>query len=132
MIGAVIDTMSDKEWRRTVQGTGWRDYLKAAIGEYRTSRTARQREDDVAAIAFTLSKLSDRRLALLGIRRDGLVHAVETLVARADEARVGADEIICLVDGTRQTKPQAKAESNGRRIEGTNGSGKADREVRVA
>jgi hypothetical protein len=136
MIGAVIDTMSDKEWRQTVRGTTWRDYLKAAVGEYRTSRSARQREDDVAAIAFALSKLSDRRLTLLGIRRDGLVHAVETLVEKAEEARSSADEIICLIDGTRQAKTQDKTQDtagvDGRRMNGHSGPGKARREARVA
>jgi hypothetical protein len=124
--------MSDKEWRQTVRGTTWRDYLKAAVGEYRTSRSARQREDDVAAIAFALSRLSDRRLTLLGIRRDGLVHAVETLVEKAEEARSSADEIICLVDGTRQDKTQATAGIDGRRMNGHSGPGKARREARVA
>lgn len=64
---------------------GLAELCKTAIADWRAER-------DVVAIAGTLARLSDRRLALIGLRRDTLIFSVERMMSEAEEAsRIEAD-----------------------------------------
>ena len=66
---------------------GLAERWKAAIADWRAER-------DLVAIAGTLARLSDRRLALIGLRRDTLIFSVERMMSEAEDASriVGDDQ----------------------------------------
>ncbi|SLN12091.1 hypothetical protein ROJ8625_00312 [Roseivivax jejudonensis] len=53
---------------------------------------------DIAAITATLDRLSDRRLEMIGMRRDELFEAVSDLMIRAEEERSIGREVMELLE----------------------------------
>lgn len=53
---------------------------------------------DLAAIMATLDRLSDRRLAMIGMRRGELFDAVSDLMLRAEEQRALGREVVELLE----------------------------------
>ncbi len=105
MIGTLIDTVTDGNWRRAARGTGLRGRIDAARAAYREHASENRADKDVAAIAAALSRLPSRRLALIGMRRDGLLLDVQTLMLRAREARAETDAILAIVEPSRPERP---------------------------
>ncbi len=100
MIATLIDTVTDGNWRRAARGAGWRGRIAAARAAYREHASENRADKDVAAIAAALSRLSSRRLALIGVRHDGLLHDVATLIDRRRQSLQETDEILAIVDGS--------------------------------
>ncbi|PWR01098.1 hypothetical protein DKT77_18205 [Meridianimarinicoccus roseus] len=65
--------------------------MRAGYADWRFQR-------DIAAIMASLDRLSDRRLALIGVRRDALFDAVSDLMLRAADDRAIADEVIAMLE----------------------------------
>ncbi len=57
-----------------------------------------QQERDFIAIVACLARLSDRRLAMIGMRRKDLIHHVDRMVDAAEEERKLVAEILELAD----------------------------------
>ena len=68
------------------------------VDRWRNAYREWQRERDFIAIVACLARLSDRRLAMIGMRRDDLIHHVDRMVDTAEEERNTAAEILELVD----------------------------------
>lgn len=64
---------------------------KAALAIWRTTQ-------DIGAVMAALDRLSDRRLAMIGIRRDGLYDAVTEMMDRVEGERRIADEVLALLE----------------------------------
>ncbi len=54
---------------------------------------------DIGAVMAVLDRLSDRRLAMIGMHRDGLYDAVAELMERADERRQMGDDVLAILAG---------------------------------
>jgi hypothetical protein len=67
---------------------------RAAHAEWRFER-------DIGAVMAALDRLSDRRLALIGMRRDALFEAVAEMITRAEVDRQAAAETLSLAEGRR-------------------------------
>ncbi len=66
--------------------------LRRAYAEWREDR-------DMAAIVGALYRLSDRRLALIGLHRDRLIDDVERMMDGSAANKAIAAEVIALLDG---------------------------------
>ena len=53
---------------------------------------------DIAAITATLDRLSDRRLDMIGMRREDLFGAVSDMMMRAEEERQIGREVVALLE----------------------------------
>ncbi|ETX14307.1 hypothetical protein OCH239_04065 [Roseivivax halodurans JCM 10272] len=62
---------------------------------------------DLAAIMAALDRLSDRRLEMIGIRRDDLFEAVSDMMMRAEEERAIGREVMALLDTPKAKTPAA-------------------------
>ena len=69
---------------------------------YRQWRTDR----DFIAIVAALARLSDRRLAMIGMRRDDLVWHVEQLVEDREEGRRVEREVLAILEHVPERGPQ--------------------------
>lgn len=72
-------------------GTTRLDRMKAAYDEWRMTQ-------DIGAVMSALGRLSDRQLAMIGLRRDGLYGAVTEMMDRVEEQGRIADEVLALLD----------------------------------
>ena len=68
--------------------------IRSAYGEWRISQ-------DIGAIMAVLDRLSDRRLAMIGVHRDGLYDAVADMMERAQERQQMGDEVLAILEGVR-------------------------------
>ncbi|ETX28610.1 hypothetical protein [Roseivivax isoporae] len=68
-------------------------------------------ERDIAAIMSALDRLSDRRLALIGVRRDELFEAVSTLMLEAEQRRAIGREVLDLLASPPRTGEETPAPS---------------------
>lgn len=79
--------------------------LRMAYSDWRFGR-------DVAAIVAALNRLSDHRLHMIGLRREGLFDAVGDLMLSAEEDRAIGQEVIAILEESartihdREPKPQ--------------------------
>lgn len=60
---------------------------------------------DIAAIMATLDRLSDRRLDMIGMRREDLLGAVFDMMERAEEERQIGREVIALLEAPEAAEP---------------------------
>jgi hypothetical protein len=60
---------------------------------------------DIAAITATLDRLSDRRLDMIGMRREDLFWAVSDMMMRAEEERQIGREVIALLEAPKAANP---------------------------
>lgn len=74
------------------QGRGL-NALRAAYSDWRFS-------NDVAAIVVALERLSNHRLHMIGLRREGLVYAVRDMMLSAEEDRAIGREVIAILDAS--------------------------------
>ncbi|KUF08738.1 hypothetical protein [Pseudoponticoccus marisrubri] len=64
---------------------------------------------DVAAVTATLDRLSDRQLAMIGMRRGELFEAVSDMMLRAEEERRIGREVVALLERPRAAPAPAPA-----------------------
>ena len=57
-------------------------------------------ENDICAIASVLGRLSNHRLQMIGLRREGLRDCVRDMMLSAEEDRVIVREIIAIIDAS--------------------------------
>lgn len=69
------------------------DALRTAYSDWRFG-------NDVAAIVVALDRLSNRRLHMIGLRREELVHAVRDMMLSAEEDRAIGREVIAILDAS--------------------------------
>lgn len=74
------------------QGRGL-NALRAAYSDWRFG-------NDVAAIVVALERLSNHRLHMIGLRREGLVYAVRDMMLSAEEDRAIGREVIAILDAS--------------------------------
>ena len=98
MFATLIDTLTSQYHPARSRRATLRGRLAAAATTWRGYSEERRTDRDIAAITAALSRLSARRLALLGLRRNRLSHDVETLMRRACESRGEAAEILAIVE----------------------------------
>ena len=72
------------------------------LGRMRSAYRAWRAQRDIDAIAGVLSRLSNRRLRLIGMQRPYLDDAVRGLMCRAEEDREIGREIIALLDAPKR------------------------------
>lgn len=82
------------------------DRLMAAYGEWRITQ-------DIAAIMSALDRLSDRRLAMIGLRRDDLYDAVTGMMEQVREQKRISEEVLALLEQEPATgeKPRLPVET---------------------
>ena len=68
------------------------------IGRFRQSIRKWRFERDFVAVVSALAQLSDRRLALIGMHRDGLVDHVERLIDEAEANRRLEKEVLDIIE----------------------------------
>lgn len=56
--------------------------------------------NDAGAIATALNRLSNRQLHLIGLRREGIVGAVEDMILSVEEDRAIGREVIAIMDAS--------------------------------
>lgn len=98
MFATLIDTLTGQRHPARSRRTALPDRLAAAATTWRSYSEERRTDRDIAAITAALSRLSARRLALLGLRRNRLSHDVETLMRRAGDSRREAADILAIVE----------------------------------
>lgn len=76
----------------TNQGSGLRN-LRVAYSEWRS-------EKDIGAIAAALNRLSNRRLQMIGLRRERLRDTVRDMMVYAEEDRAAVRELIAIIDAS--------------------------------
>jgi hypothetical protein len=77
------------------QGRGL-DALRTAFSDWRFG-------NDVAAIVVALERLSNHRLHMIGLRREGLIYAVRDMMLSAEEDRAIGREVIAILDASEET-----------------------------
>ena len=98
MLATLIDTLTGQRHLARSRRATLRGRFAAAATTWRSYSEERRTDRDIAVITAALSRLSARRLALLGLRRNRLSHDVETLMRRAGESRGEAAEILAIVE----------------------------------
>jgi len=94
MIAHLIDSLRETDLRPTEPGA-----MSRALAATRTAHADWQFERDIAAVMAALGRLSDRRLALIGVRREALFETVAEMITRAEVDRERAAELVSLADG---------------------------------
>lgn len=70
----------------------------STVDRWRNAYREWQSERDFIAIVACLARLSDRRLAMIGMRRNDLIHHVDRMVEAAEAERNFVAEILELAD----------------------------------
>jgi BMFP domain-containing protein YqiC len=99
-----------------------RDSLRDRYNSWRFRR-------DIAAITATFDRLSDRRLNMIGMRREELFEAISDLMIRAEEERQIGLEVIALLEAP---KAETTASQTGAPQTGAAISAGATRDVELA
>lgn len=105
MIANLIENLRTANLRPAERGAFARtvDATRAAHADW-------QFERDVAAVMAALDRLSDRRLALIGMRREALFDAVAEMIARTQADRAATSEILSLADERGDAMGPARAQ----------------------
>lgn len=87
--------------------------LPANIGrltKWRQAYRAWQYERDFVAVVASLARLSDRRLELIGMKRENLIYHVDRMIDAAEAERQTVAEIIDILEGKEPVaqKPQSR------------------------
>ena len=88
--------------RAAPSGADDRPSLRARYDSWRFRR-------DIAAIMASLDRLSDRRLEMIGLRRDELFEAVSEMIMRAEDERAIGREVIALLETSGGARPAPDA-----------------------
>ena len=107
MIAHLIDNLRAAGLRRSDP-----DLIARTLAATRAAHAEWRFERDIGAVMAALDRLSDRRLALIGMRRDALFEAVAEMIIRAEVDRQSAAETLSLAEGrSRDWQPEAKPEA---------------------